>query len=322
VSSADAVFSNLRGDQPERLGLTYAQLCEINQRIVCVALTGYGRSGRRAHLPAYDPLIQAEAGWATLTGEPESPPTKSGLSLADYIGGLTAALGLLAGIVDARRTGRGRDIDTDLYTNALSMLSYPATWYLSDGYLVERQPFSAHPSVVPFQFFATADGHIAISCAKQKFFVALAGAIGRDDLVADPRFATFAARLEHRGKLLEALSEAFAARTTAEWHELLEGRVPVAPVRTIPQALDRDELAEHDMLVEYEHPVLGTIRTLGLPMDVGGYTPSYRRAPDLGGDTGALLDELGFDDDERARLTREGAFGRTSGETGVTEAAE
>ena len=106
VGSADAVFSNLRGDQPERLGLTYAQLRDVNERIVCVALTGYGRSGRRRRLPAYDALIQAEAGWAATTGEPDGPPTKSGLSLADYIGGLTAALGLLAGIIDARRTGR------------------------------------------------------------------------------------------------------------------------------------------------------------------------------------------------------------------------
>jgi crotonobetainyl-CoA:carnitine CoA-transferase CaiB-like acyl-CoA transferase len=309
VGSADAVFSNLRGDQPERLGLTYAQLRDVNERIVCVALTGYGRTGPRRHLPAYDALIQAEAGWAATTGEPDGPPTKSGLSLADYIGGLTAALGLLAGIIDARKTGRGRDIDTDLYRSALAMLSYPATWYLSMAYPIERQPLSAHPSVVPFQFFATADGYTAISCAKQKFFVALAEAIGRPDLVADPRFATFDARLEYRMDLLDLLNPIFTARSTAEWQELLEGLVPVAPVRTVAEALDRDDLAERAMLVEYDHPVLGRVRSLGLPLDVGGFVPRYRRAPDLGGDTADLLRELGFDGRERERLERSGAFG-------------
>lgn len=309
VVSADAVFSNLRGDQPERLGLTYAQLRDVNARVVCVALTGYGRTGRQAHLPAYDALIQAQAGWAALTGEPDAPPTKSGLSLADYIGGLTAALGLVAGILDARRTGRGRDIDTDLYASAISMLSYPATWYLSDGYRVERQPLSAHPSVVPFQFFATADGYLAIACAKQKFFAALSGAIGRGDLLRDERFATFEARLANRTQLLALLGEAFLERPTAAWLGLLEGLVPVAPVRSMPEALDADELAEREMLVEYEHPVLGTVRTLGLPLQVGRYRPRFRRAPELGGDTDDLLRELGYDDADRQRLSGQGAFG-------------
>src|SRR5207244_11346984 len=120
-------------------------------------LTGYGRSGAGAQLPGYDALIQAESGWAALTGDPAGPPTKSGLSLVDYVAGLTAALALLAGVIDARTTGRGRDLDTNLYDSALAMLSYPATWYLSSGFLTERHPLSAHPSITPFQFFRTRD---------------------------------------------------------------------------------------------------------------------------------------------------------------------
>ncbi len=124
-------------------------------------------------LPGYDALIQAESGWASLTGDPDGPPAKSGLSLADYICGLTAMVGLLAGLRDAERTGIGRDVDTNLYDSALAMLSYPATWFLSSGFETRRLPLSAHPSVVPFQFFATADGHIAIACPKERFFRAL-----------------------------------------------------------------------------------------------------------------------------------------------------
>ena len=163
VASADAVFSNLRGDQPARLRLTYEDLRHVNERIVCVALTGYGRGPDDAGLFGYDALVQAEAGWAALTGGPDDPPTKSGLSLADYMTGLVAMVGLLAAVLDARATGRGRDVDTDLYDAALAMLSYPATWYLSAGFSQRRLPLSAHPSVVPFGFFATADGHIAVA---------------------------------------------------------------------------------------------------------------------------------------------------------------
>src|SRR5438445_8457816 len=113
-----------------------------------------------------------------MTGEPNGPPSKSGLSLADYIAGLTAVLGLLAGVMDARRTGLGRDIDTNLYDSALAMLSYPATWYLSLGLRSTRQPLSAHPTITPFQFFSTADGYIALACPKEKFFQLLVAAPG------------------------------------------------------------------------------------------------------------------------------------------------
>ena len=173
VATADAVYNNLRGDLPDKLGLTYAALSEINPAIVCVSLSAYGREDPRRAEPGYDALVQAEAGWASLTGEPGGPPARSGLPMADYAAGLVAACGLLAGIVDARRTGRGRDLDTSLFDTALAMLSYQATWWLSAGIETRRLPSSAHPSIVPFQFFATADGYIAIACAKEKFFQAL-----------------------------------------------------------------------------------------------------------------------------------------------------
>lgn len=309
IATADAIFSNLRGDQPERLGLTYRQLAPLNPRIVCVALTGYGRKGHDAELPGYDALVQAESGWAALTGDPEGPPTKSGLSLADYIGGLTAALGLLAGVLEARRTGIGRDIDTDLYDSALAMLSYPATWFLSAGQRTERQALSAHPSITPFQFFKTADGYVAVACPKEKFFQLLAATLGRGDLVTDPRFATFEARSQHRDELLALLSDRFSAATTAQWLSQLRGVVPIAPVRSMDEALDREELGRRHMLAEYEHPVLGTVRSVGLPMFIGGFEPEYRRGPRLGEDTMDLVGRLGYSRSAIATLEDRGAFG-------------
>ena len=309
VASADAVYSNLRGDQPERLGLTYARLGRVNPRIVCVALTGYGRKMPEAEYPGYDALVQAESGWAALTGDPLGPPTKSGLSLADYIGGLTAALALLAGVIDARRDGRGRDLDTNLYDSALAMLSYPATWYLSAGVKSARQPLSAHPSIVPFQFFETMDGHIAVAAAKEKFFHALVAGLELPELSDDPRFGSFAARSEHRVELLEILAARFRTRTTEDWLSRLRGLVPIGPVRSMEQALDPTSLAEHDLLVEYDHPALGRVRSIGLPMTVREYAPHYTRGPRLGEDGTPILEGLGYSSSAISALEEQGAFG-------------
>jgi crotonobetainyl-CoA:carnitine CoA-transferase CaiB-like acyl-CoA transferase len=310
VATADAVYNNLRGDLPDRLGLTYAALGVVNPAIVCVSLSAYGRNDPRRAEPGYDALVQAEAGWASLTGEPSGPPARSGLPMADYAAGLVAACGLLAGIVDARRTGRGRDLDTSLFDTALAMLSYQATWWLSAEIETRRLPLSAHPSIVPFQFFATADGYIAVACAKEKFFQTLIQVIGLAELAEDPRFGSFAARHQHRADLIELLSQRFRERTTAEWLDRLRGLVPCAPVRELSDALDVEHLERRDMLAWYEHPRLGTVRGIGLPLRVSGFTPSYRPSPALGADAADLLTELGLDESAIARLADAGAFGQ------------
>jgi len=229
--------------------------------------------------------------------------------MADYAAGLVAACGLL-GIVDARRTGRGRDLDTSLFDTALAMLSYQATWWLSAGIETRRLPLSAHPSIVPFQFFATADGYIAVACAKEKFFQALVQVIGTPELAQDPRFSTFAARHQYRVDLIALLSQRFLERTTADWLDALRGQVPCAPVRELSQALEAEDLEERGMLASYEHPQLGAVSSVGLPLRVSGFTPSYRAAPALGADAADLLVELGYDESALARLAETGAFGR------------
>ena len=311
VSTADAVYNNLRGDLPERLGLTYAALAACNPAVVCVSLSAYGRDSDRRTEPGYDALMQAEAGWASLTGEPGAPPARSGLPMVDYAAGLVAACGLLAGVHEARRTGRGRDIDTSLFDTALAMLSYQATWWLSAGIPTRRLPHSAHPSIVPFQFFATADGYIAIACAKEKFFVTLAEALDMPELMRDARFATFAARHEHRESLTALLSARLRQRTTDECLDRLRGKVPCAPVRDLEDALDVERLQERGMLAAYEHPELGAVRSVGLPLKVSNFAPRYRAGPALGAATVDLLADIGFDEQELARLAAEGAFGRS-----------
>ena len=149
VTRADAVLDNLRGDLPQALGLTYDALKAANPRIVCAHLSAYGRTGSRADWPGYDYLMQAEAGYLSLTGEPNGPPSRMGLSIVDMMTGLFAAFALLSGIVAARETGMGRDIDVNLFDCALQNLSYLATWYLNENYEQRREPRSSHPSLTP-----------------------------------------------------------------------------------------------------------------------------------------------------------------------------
>lgn len=303
VKTSDAVFSSLRGDQPERLGLTYEHLKEINPAIVCCALTGYGLDGPRRAEPAYDYLMQAYAGWMSLTGAPDAPPTKSGLSVVDFSAGLAAMTGLLAGVLEARRTGVGCDVDVSLHDTAVSMLSYLPIWTLNRDYEPKRIADSAHPSIVPSQVFETKDGHLVVFCAKEKFWVNLAEAMDAGHLARDPRFARFPDRLEHREELVEELKPRFKARTTGEWMERLRGSVPCAPVNTVEQALQDEQVRARKMVLEVEHPEFGPLKQTATAIKMNGETRPDRHGPAMGADTDAVLhDLLGYDDDEIARL--------------------
>src|SRR5208282_678129 len=257
---ADGVLDNLRGDLPERLGVTYAALKAANPRIVCAHLSAYGRSGSRAAWPGYDYLMQAEAGYLSLTGEPEGPPVRMGLSIVDLMSGLFAAFGLVAGIMAARETGEGRDIDVSLFDTALQNLSYLATWYLNRGHAQGREPRSAHPSLVPSQLYRTKDGYIFLMCNKAKFWPLLCDAVGRPEWATDPDFRSFADRLAHRARLTELLDEVLGERTTAEWLERLGGRVPAAPVNDIASALDGPFAREQARIWQVPHPLRNDFR--------------------------------------------------------------
>ena len=182
IARADALYSNVRGDVPGRLRLHYDDLKEVNPRLVCCCISGFGTSGSYQKQPGYDYILQGLAGWMSLTGEPDGPPTKSGLSLVDYTAGYVAALATISGIHAARRDGRGLDCDISLYDVAINVLGYIGTWYLTAGEVPTQKARSAHPSLVPFQNFPTADGWIVLGCAKEKFWKRLATVIDRPDL--------------------------------------------------------------------------------------------------------------------------------------------
>jgi crotonobetainyl-CoA:carnitine CoA-transferase CaiB-like acyl-CoA transferase len=315
VRVCDGVYSNLRGDQPERLGLTYEQLRDVNPRIVCCSLSGFGMTGPRAAEGGYDYMMQGLAGWQMLTGDPDGPPTKSGLSLVDLSGGYASAIAMLAGIWRARRDGVGCDCDISLFETALHELMYIGPWAATHGYVPPRRRNSAHPTIVPFQNFEASDAWFVVGAAKQVFWERLCEVIGRPDLNEDERFATMAGRNEHRETLLPILEEVFRARTADEWIEELVGAgVPASRVNTVDQALADPQTVDRGAVVEHDHPALGTVRSIRTPLRLAeGGTSLERpaeRAPFRGEHTERTLVELcGYTPQRVRELGADGVFG-------------
>ncbi|MFM7533871.1 MAG: CoA transferase, partial [Rubrivivax sp.] len=287
VATADAVLDNLRGDQPAKLGLTRKALAPLNPRIVCAHLSAYGRDNERAAWPGYDYLMQAECGYLHLTGEPDGPPARMGLSIVDYMTGLTLATGLLAALLGALKSGEGREVDVSLFDVALFQLTYPATWQLNGGPTTTRQPRSAHPATVPCQLFPTADGHVFVMCMTQKFWDRPVAEIG-DDALYEARYATAAARREHRAELVARLDIAFAARSTRQWLAALQGNLPIAPVLDLPAALDNPHVWQQGLLQPTPHPHAPDFRLLANPIQLDGQRLPARVCSALGADGPAL----------------------------------
>ena len=315
VRECDAVYSNLRGDQPVKLGLTYGQLKHVKPEIVCCSLSGFGMTGPRASEGGYDYMMQGLAGWQMLTGDPGGPPTKSGLSLVDLSGGYASAIAVLAGIWRARRDGVGCDCDISLFETALHELMYIGPWAATHGYVPPRRRNSAHPSIVPFQNFASADGWIVVGGVKQDAWERLCAVIGRPDLNEDERFATRAARDTHRDELLPILEEAFGARSTDEWIDVLVAAgVPASRVNTVEEALVDPQTVAREDIVEHDHPTLGNVRSIRTPLRLASGGERLEREPERGPHRGehtrAVLESLcGYAPELVSELAEAGVFG-------------
>ena len=246
----------------------------------------------------------AEAGFLSLTGEPDGPPARFGLSMVDYMTGMTMAFGLVSAIhgVKSGALREGCDVDLSLMDTALHQLTYPGIWYLNEGHVTGRARRGAHPSVTPSQLLKTKDGWIFVMAQNPKFWDLLVKAIDRSELAADPRFVDLAARLANRDALTQELDAVFSTRTTAEWIERLKGVVPVGPVYDMAQALDNPFLEETGMVKTVPHPDRADMRALANPIKLDGERLPAKHAPKLGADTAAILREIGRTEAQIAAL--------------------
>ena len=304
IERSDVLIENFRPGALERLGFGYDSLREINPGIIYCAVSGYGLTGPRSADPSYDLITQAESGLMDITGLPDSPPTKAGISLADIAGGLAAVEGVLAALLYRAKTGKGQMIDVSLLDSILPLFTYQAQSYLATGESPQRRG-NLHPSITPYESFASKDGHFILAVANESLWRSFCQTLrtalqeGNGSLVEeldDERFSTNASRIEHREELRSILDGLFRSRTTDEWLEMFhDSAIPSARINRLEDILESEVVQAREMVQELDHPKAGRIRMLGIPIKLSESPGEIRLPPPtLGEHTEEILLELGY----------------------------
>ncbi|NDJ60542.1 MAG: CoA transferase [Chloroflexi bacterium] len=309
AAESHIVVENLKPGGMESFGLGYNDLAALHPALVYTSISGYGQTGPYHTRPGYDFVIQAMSGLMSITGPETGPPAKVGVAIADVIAGLFAATSALAALRHAEATGQGQHIDVALFDTAIAALVNVVSGALISGAPPQRYG-SAHPSIVPYQPFAAADGLFALAVGNDRQFAALCDLIARPDLAADPRYATNPARVTHRDSLIPTLAAIFARRTAADWvADLLARGVPAGPLNTIPAMLADPQVAARGLIHEVE--IAETVlRMIGPPVGFSATPPEIRTPPPtLGADTATILRErLDLDAAAIAQLRADGVL--------------
>jgi crotonobetainyl-CoA:carnitine CoA-transferase CaiB-like acyl-CoA transferase len=293
VRNADVVIDNYRPGVLAKFGLGHDALHAVNPAVVTCSLTGYGETGPDATRAGYDYTIQALAGVMSLAGEPDGPPTKAGISYVDHSGGITAALGVCAALVERARTGAGSHVDLALFDIQISMLTYLASWQRNRGASFERTANSAHPTLVPAQNFRTADGHLALFIGNDGMWRRFADALG-DPPLTDERFVTREGRLEHRDEVLAHVQRVLLTATGGEWERRLGAAgVACGTVNDVADALEEPQTRARGLVVQNEHPTYGRYEHLRGPLPTLG-RETLRPAPLFGEHTTEALTGIGY----------------------------
>ncbi len=296
IEASDIVISNFRPGVIERLGFSWEVVQARAPRVVYTIVNGYGATGPGAEKPSFDVIVQGESGVMDVTGWPDGPPTRVGISLGDETAGLLAVQGILAALLARERTGLGQRVEVALHDGLLSLLTYHAQNWWAGGPRPTRLG-NAHPSIVPYQTFQAADAWINVGVGNERQWRALCGVLGRPEWVEDPRFETNAARVQHREELVPLLEAIFAGRPAAEWlHDLAAAEIPSGRIRPVAEALEATETRHREMVVEIDPDGSVPLRLLGIPVKLSS-TPGRirRRPPALGEHTAEVLREIGID---------------------------
>jgi CoA:oxalate CoA-transferase len=297
LARADVLIENYRGGTMEKLGYGYEQIKDKYPTLIYCGVSGFGHTGPYAKRPAYDMVVQAMGGVMSLTGHPDSPPTRVGTSTGDLSAGLFATIGMITALYDRKNTGRGQKVDISMLDSQVALLENAISRYVATGDVPGRLG-SRHPSIAPFAAFATKDGHIAIAAGNDDLFARVARVIGREDLIADTRFTSNPKRVVNVDVLAEQMEVALSAKTSAEWLAALdEAAIPCGPLNNVAQVMADPQVLARNMIIESLDPDLGPIRMQGNPVKLSAYKDPKTRehAPELDEHRAAILKEFGLD---------------------------
>ena len=284
LSTATVLVENFRPGALERQGLGYETLRAINPGLIYCSISGYGQTGPYALRPGYDFVAQAESGLMSVTGEIDGDPQRVGSPVGDVSAGMYACISILAALRVRDHTGEGQYIDISLLETTMSLLSNVASNYLISGEEAPRLG-NGHPNIVPYQAFHTKDGYVVVSCGNDRLYQALCQLLGREDLAADPSFATNPQRVRNRQALVPALQEEFLRRTTEEWlPELRAAGIPCGPINTVSQSFNDQHIQARGFVWECEHPTAGRIKLSGSPIHLSETPTRLYKAPPLLGE--------------------------------------
>ncbi len=296
LARADVLVENFRPGIMDRLGFGYTGVHARYPRLVYTSISGFGQDGPLRERVAYDLILQGMGGLMGMTGEEGGPPVKVGVAITDICAGMFAAFGILAALRVRDRTGAGQWVDAAMLDGQIAWLTSQAGAFFATGENPRRLG-SAHPSIVPYQAFRTADGYVNVAVGSEAIWERFCRALDRGDLATDPRFRTNPDRVDHREALVEILQTIFSAQPTAHWRGRLdEAGVPNGPIYLLSDLFNDPQVKQRGMVVEVDHPKVGPLRQTGLPVRLLETPGAIRKPPPmLGEHTDAILRELGYD---------------------------
>ena len=310
LAKCDVLIENFRVGALRKYGLGYDDLRDSFPGLVYCSITGFGQTGPYRDRAGYDFLAQGMGGIMSVTGEPDGMPMKVGIGIADIMTGMHASTAILAALRHRDASGTGQHIDLSLFETQISWLYYHAVEYLNTGRNPDRLG-NAHASVVPYEVFETADGHVILAAGNDGQFSRFCDAAGVPELAKDPAFATNPARIRNRETLLPRIRELFRARDTDDWIDMLEkAGVPCGPINTLERVFADPQAIARGMAIEMPHPQAGKVGLVAAPAKLSETPVAYRRSPPVRGEHTAevLRDMLGLGDAELVRLTEAGAI--------------